>query len=327
MISVIVPAYNSEKYLADCVESVFSQSETGWELLLVDDGSTDSTPALCDAYAARDPRVRAIHRPNGGLSEARNSGLDAAAGEFVCFLDSDDVMSPRFLELTLDALRDTDADIAAACFRPFEGNAPDLSPRALPDAVRLAPLEALRQALYQTPVGATGRRLDSSAWGKLYRRRLWENLRFRPGQWYEDLDLFYKLWAGARSVVFLPVDLTGYRQHPASFLHTFTPRRADVLDVTDRMLDYCAKESYPPEILRAVRTRRFAAHWNVLLLMIGRRGRPAGIINRCLAVLYRERRAVLSDRRARLKDRLGAFAACFLPPPRGAGKRRKRNMC
>lgn len=323
MISVIVPAYNSEKYLSECVESIFSQSESGWELLLVDDGSTDSTPALCDGFAERDSRVRVIHRPNGGLSTARNSGLDVAAGEYICFLDSDDIMAPRFLELALSALVSTGADIAAVCFVPFSGFAPAWDVPAATDSVVLTASQAIAQALYQTPVGGTGRRLDSSAWGKLYRRSLWDKNRFRAGQWYEDLDVFYKVWAGARRVVFIPQLLIGYRQHSESFLHTYSPRRADVLDVTDRMTGYCRKRSLDPELLRAVRTRRFAAHWNILLLMLRHRDRPRGVVGRCLRVLRESRGAVLADPRARLKDRLGALAAYFLPPPPEAREEKK----
>lgn len=97
MISIIVPAYNCESTLTRCVESVLSQQFKDFELLLVDDGSTDCTPALCDAYAAEDGRVRAFHKPNGGVSSARNMGLDNAVGEWITFVDSDD-------ELMADAL-------------------------------------------------------------------------------------------------------------------------------------------------------------------------------------------------------------------------------
>ena len=97
-ISVVIPVYNVERYLAECVDSVLEQTMGDFEIILVDDGATDSSGAMCDDYAARDPRVRVIHRPNGGLSAARNTGLDAAAGEYVYFLDSDDYIAPNTLQ-------------------------------------------------------------------------------------------------------------------------------------------------------------------------------------------------------------------------------------
>lgn len=111
MISVIIPVYNVEKYLAECVDSVLRQTHTDYEILLVDDGSTDSSGQMCDEYARKDSRIRVIHRPNGGLSAARNTGLKAAQGKYIYFLDSDDYIEERALEhLTALAEQET-ADI------------------------------------------------------------------------------------------------------------------------------------------------------------------------------------------------------------------------
>lgn len=109
MISIIVPAYNCESTLNRCVESVLSQQFKDFELLLVDDGSTDGTPALCDAYAAKDSRVRAFHKPNGGVSSARNMGLDNAEGEWITFVDSDDVLAENALQLIYDVTAHQDS--------------------------------------------------------------------------------------------------------------------------------------------------------------------------------------------------------------------------
>ena len=98
LISVIVPVYKSEAFLGKCVESLLAQSFQDFELLLVDDGSPDDSGAMCDAYAAKDSRVRVIHKPNGGVSSARNAGLDAARGDYVVFVDSDDYVDPSYLE-------------------------------------------------------------------------------------------------------------------------------------------------------------------------------------------------------------------------------------
>ena len=97
-ISIIIPVYKAEKYLRRCLDSVLSQTLSNWECILVDDGSPDQSGAICDEYAAKDSRFRVIHKPNGGVSSARNEGLDTAKGEFICFIDSDDWVGPKYLE-------------------------------------------------------------------------------------------------------------------------------------------------------------------------------------------------------------------------------------
>lgn len=116
-VSVIVPVYNAEKYLRECVESVLCQTLSDLELILVDDGSTDSSPALCDAYAAQDARVKVIHKPNGRAASARNAGLRAATGEYVAFVDADDWVSPDMYERMLQ----TGADVTLCDYVRFQG--------------------------------------------------------------------------------------------------------------------------------------------------------------------------------------------------------------
>lgn len=111
MISIVIPVYNVEKYLAECVDSVLAQTYTDWEAILVDDGATDSSGRMCDEYAKKDSRIRVIHRENGGLSAARNTGLNAARGEYVYFLDSDDYILPRTLEELQNTARREQADV------------------------------------------------------------------------------------------------------------------------------------------------------------------------------------------------------------------------
>ena len=117
-ISVIVPVYQAEKLLPACVESVKKQTFSDWELLLVDDGCTDASPALCDRYAAEDPRIRALHQPkNAGVSEARNRGLREAAGEYIAFLDADDAFEPQALETMWRLREQTGADSVGCAHR------------------------------------------------------------------------------------------------------------------------------------------------------------------------------------------------------------------
>ena len=120
LISVIVPVYNVERYLRRCVDSILHQTYQDLEVLLVDDGSTDASGAICDEYAAQEERVTAVHQKNGGLSAARNAGLERAQGTYLCFVDSDDFLDSRMLETLCRDLQEQDADVAVVGFRTFE---------------------------------------------------------------------------------------------------------------------------------------------------------------------------------------------------------------
>lgn len=321
MVTIIVPAYNAEAYLDSCVSSIFSQSESDWELLLVDDGSTDETGAICERYSAQDSRIRTIHRKHSGVSAARNVGIDEAQGDYLTFLDADDVFAPTFLEETLRAIRETGAEMAGTDHILFSGKGPEWGSgsRENTKRVELSPREAIMGAMYQRETGNTGKLLDCSACGNLYARRLWEGQRFREGRRYEDLDIFYRVWERANKIIFLPEGLMGYRQHSGSFVHTASEQRADALDATDRMVRYY-EERGDDGLLRAARTRRFAAHWNVLLLLRRHKIDNSELRERCLRVLTESRGDVARNGSARVKDRVGALAAYLLrKPKRGNG--------
>lgn len=313
MVSIIVPAYNAEKFLAPAVASVFSQSDPDWELLLVDDGSTDGTGTLCDRYASADPRVRAFHKSNGGLSDARNFGLDHAAGDFVAFLDADDILHPEFISHLLSLISGSGAGMASAPMVMFSDDSPFA--HVSPDDVKsvsqfvISDSDAIKYAMYRREArGWVFPKIDNSVSGKIYQMSMWRDIRFTPGIWYEDIDIFYRLWQRAGSVALSLEPLYGYRQHPGSFLHRYTPGRLDVLDVTDRMVAALEGTS----LILAARTRRFAAYCNILTLIYSSKVRLPEAEARCLSLIRRERGMVLHNREARTKDRAGAMLA-YLP--------------
>lgn len=176
-ISVIVPVYRVEQTLARCVESVFAQTFTDWELLLIDDGSDDDCPRLCDAYAQADSRVRVCHQPNAGLGAARNCGIDMAQGDALLFLDSDDCLSADTLELTNEALMQDDCpDFVEFPVYEHYGS-------------RQAHLLRLPECTYTDPwdywlVGKAYR--HSYACNKLFRKHVFRDVRFREGKKFED---------------------------------------------------------------------------------------------------------------------------------------------
>lgn len=209
MVSVIVPVYNAVAHLDACVASILAQTHQGIDVILVDDGSTDGSGALCDEIAATDPRVRVIHQRNGGIGAAQNAGLDAAAGAFITFCDNDDLMSPHLIERLLSILIETDADMSccrwsnvgasmAAVARAQHADDPPGTMITFDDAARS----------YQNIFSVALRRLkkeelkyfSEANWGKLYRATLFDGVRFPPGRFAQDVAVAMELYVRMRRV-------------------------------------------------------------------------------------------------------------------------------
>ena len=204
-LSVIVPVYKVEKYLPKCVESILSQSMKDFELILVDDGSPDNCGALCDAYAAKDERVKVIHQKNAGVSVARNVGLGAAVGEYVGFIDSDDWIEQGLFEEGLEFCTEQDLDIVSFEVFIVRGKTKRLCSHFAGDRVWKG-AEALKLILTNA--------IDNSAWNKFYRRQLWQQVRFPEGGWhYEDVATTYKVFALACNVGYLSKGYYNYYKH------------------------------------------------------------------------------------------------------------------
>lgn len=206
LISVIVPVYNVERYLRQGIDSILGQTHRSLEILLVDDGSPDGCPAICDDYARQDARVRVIHQANQGLSAARNSGLDAATGDFIAFVDSDDWIESDMLASLLNGLRKHDADIAGCLPIPeIEDGITVHFPLESPDSpVRLDRVSALQELLRD-------RRLRNFSWSYLYRAKVFDGVRFPNGKRFEDIHTTYRTFMRAHHVVAMPFAKYHYR--------------------------------------------------------------------------------------------------------------------
>lgn len=247
-ISVIVPIYNVEAYLPRCVDSLLHQSFTDYEIILVDDGATDGSPALCDAYAAREERVRTIHKQNGGLSDARNAGIDAASGAYLAFVDSDDWVDDDFLKVLYENAVQNDADISVVNFH-----------KSFPE--RYEPAPSAPEGLYTGEQAITYLYADISiyvniACNKLYKKELFETIRYPVGKLHEDGLTTYKLLFAAKRVYFSDRDLYSYFQRGDSIMNQrFTESRIDEYQVyTERALFF--KERGLTELFRKNEDRR-----------------------------------------------------------------------
>lgn len=208
LVSVIVPAYNAAGYLRRCVDSVLGQTLADFELLIVDDGSTDATAAICASYAEADARVRVIRQENGGVSAARNRGLAEARGDYIAWLDSDDYFLPTALEKLYGALERHGLKVAMCNYRNILVDGTEQPPRySLPHDERVYPRETMVGFILtigMTPV----------LWGSLMARGLYEGIAFPEGRLFEDVRNTYKLHERADGAVMLAEPLLVRVQRP-----------------------------------------------------------------------------------------------------------------
>jgi CDP-glycerol glycerophosphotransferase len=227
-ISVVVPIYDVEDYLEDCLRSLARQTVADFEAILVDDGSTDASAAVAERFAATDERFRLLRQPNGGLSRARNTGIDAASGEYLAFLDSDDVLPPNAYELLLGALERTRSDFAT-------GNVHRLTAAGCTQAPFLA--SAFARTRERTHVRRFAPLLDDrTAWNKLWRRTFWDGceLRFPDGRLHEDIPVVLPAHFRAASVDVVHAPVYHYRVREAG-ARSITQRRHELRALRDRL--------------------------------------------------------------------------------------------
>lgn len=231
LISIIVPVYKVELYLDRCIQSVIHQQYPNLEIILVNDGSPDSCPAMCDAWAGKDSRVKVVHKQNGGLSDARNAGLAIASGEYIAFVDSDDWVAPDFISAMYQAVQTTGADLAACEVWITDGNTP------APPASETAPL---RVCSPEEAIGDIlgGKGFRAVAWNKLYRRSLLEAETFPVGKYHEDEFFTYRILGKAGKLVFLNRPLYFYFQRQGSIMRSVSIRHLDALDAFAERVEY-----------------------------------------------------------------------------------------
>lgn len=222
LVSVIVPVYNAEAYLPECVDSIRAQTYPNWEMILIDDGSTDRSGQICEELAFKDTRIRVIHQKNSGVSAARNAGLDAAAGGYVCFVDGDDWVMETMVEESIAVMEREGCDGCAWGYLSVGAGEAVYSGRWEERMFRF-PENAEKQRFLCRWILPC--RLGWSVWGRVFRREIIQRngLRFAEGQTMsEDLDFFFRYVACCRNLYYIPKALYAYRQHSASVMHTNT---------------------------------------------------------------------------------------------------------
>ena len=278
LVSIIVPVYNSAKYLSGCVDSILAQTYKNIELILVDDGSKDDSGKICDSYASKDSRVKVIHQQNGGISRAQNAGLDAVSGEFIAFADNDDILDCKNIEILLNAILQSGASMSKAKWRQFGLSSLEqikkesgLSARGfgaeksqvtarLENATQIKivknPLKAY-QTVFCKIFRIIGNKLGKNSearyfneanWCRLYKREIWQGVRFPEGKFAQDTALASVLYSRMNCVAHVDEVLYYWLQREDSVTHKMRDAvfYHDHIDAVRANWDLCLKHNVVP---------------------------------------------------------------------------------
>lgn len=303
MISVIVPIYNVEKYLDVCVQSVLRQTYRDFELILVDDGSTDKSGIMCDQYAKLDKRIRVIHKENGGPSEARNIAAAQAKGEYITFIDSDDYVGELYLQALISGISNYDADICAVLMMKIdEGKCPKLKQRKK-RIYQLTGEDALLNMLYQKD-------LDTTPCGMLFRKSLVVMNPFPIGRFHEDDFTMYKYFEMSKCVVIVKSFEYYYVQHDSSIMHTRSDKILhDEIDASDNLEIYF--DGSRKERNRAARSKKFSNYCQILLNNPELKNDSVMLYDRVVSFIKKERIHIVFNKNTRIKNKIAALLLCL----------------
>lgn len=297
LISIIVPVYNVEMYLAKCVDSILAQTYTNLEIFLVNDGSFDCCGKLCDEYAKEDKRIKVIHKKNGGLSDARNVAIDVATGEFITFIDSDDYVTDDYIMTLYSLIEKYECKVSIALYNTFvEGSKPKVVNRVYREDCQTN-IKAIEEMFYQE-------KYDTASWAKLYHSSLFATgIRYPKGIVYEDLATTYLLIFQSDKVAFCNRRIYNYLLRRDSIEgSSFSSKKMDsalkVCELMESHLDILGK------VMQAYQCRMMSFFFHLLLKM------PDGYEHRNM--LYKRIKAirwsVLCNSRARKKH---VWLVCF----------------
>lgn len=257
LISVIVPVYKTEKYIEKCINSIVNQTYQKLEIILVDDGSPDGCPAICDMWAAQDPRIRVIHKTNGGLSSARNAGLAVASGEYVAFVDSDDWIAPDYYAMVIGLMQEHHAEIGCAGRYDVDAKTSTKKIGLCPSSTRvISPKYMIKKML-------TWDECDSSVCDKVFASLLWKNIRFPEGINNEDVATTYRVVGLASRIIMVSEPLYFYYHREGSITTSvYSSKSMYVVTLADEISEKIACQY--PDALPEMKYFKFKTllHWN-----------------------------------------------------------------
>ena len=304
LISVIVPIYNVEKYLRRCLDSIINQTYKNLEIILVDDGSPDNCPEICDEYARKYERVKVIHKKNGGLSDARNIGIKQSKGDYITLIDSDDCVTHDYCEFLYNLLKKYNADMSICKHLVKYDDFGEISTGTKKEYI-LNPEKALKMLLYSDDI-------DVSAWGKLYKRKLFDNIEYPKGRLFEDSATTYKLIDLCKTIAFKSEEKYIYFVRKDSITtKEFNEKKMDLITSTKEMCDY-VMEKYP-QLESAAKRRLMYAYLSTLTQLAKCKNYKnyneykAKLMN----YIKKNRKEVIKDKLTPRRDRLALYTTYF----------------
>lgn len=304
LITVIVPVYKVEKYLVQCVNSIKNQTYQNLEIILVDDGSPDECPQMCDEIAKSDSRIKVIHKENGGLSDARNVATAVAKGEYITFIDSDDCVNQNYIEILYNLIEENNAEISVCNIVRFVDKIPTVDVN-IKDLKVLTNIKAMESMFYQIE-------LEFFACCKMYKSEIVKNNPYPKGRLYEDVFTTYKMLFEAKKVAIIQNKLYYYRDNPNSIMNQkFTTRMFDQLDGADGFVNFV--KSNCSEILPSAYSRKFSSYSQVLRWTKNAPNTPEIQEKRdyIWKFLKEYQWKMFADKKARLKNRLAPLVMIF----------------
>lgn len=297
LVSIVVPVYKVEKYIDKCVESILKQTYKNFELILVDDGSPDMCPQLCDEYATKYDFIRVVHKKNGGLSDARNHGVGVAKGDYITFIDSDDYVSIDYLEVLVGLHNRYGADVCVGGITTFyEGEVPTYD-GGIKEKV-FSGIEALKSMFYQDM-------LDTSACAMLLPTEIARKNPFPVCKYHEDELTTYKYYSSVKKVAVTTKSLYFYLQRRGSIMHVFGQASIDELEAADNLVKVC-QENWP-DLINAAKSKKFSDYCQVLLSYPNIKNDYKNIYKRIMEYLLTNRVAIILDKRTRKKNKIAAL--------------------
>lgn len=303
LISIIIPIYKVENYLDGCLQSVVNQTYQNIEIILIDDGSPDNCGKLADQWALKDSRIKVIHKPNGGLSDARNVGIDQATGNYLMFIDSDDIVDIHLCEYLLKIIRENQADISIIdALHIFDQEAN----YKLSGTVKvLNKTAAIQEMWYQHS-------FLPSAWGKLYKREIFKEIRFTKGIIFEDIDIMHELFFRAEKIVYSDAQLYGYVHHENSITtNNFAKRDLIILDICNKLITFAFNNDQ--SLLKAAKAYSVTGALRVYLNAPDSCEFKSGI-NEAKKILLKYGKDVLHDAMIRRKTKYALILYLYLRP-------------
>lgn len=302
LISIILPIYNVDSYLKKCIESVLNQTYSNIEIILVDDGSTDNSPLICDEYKKKDSRVRTIHKKNGGLSDARNCGINLSTGKYLTFIDSDDYVSEDYVEYLYNLIKKNNTKISCCGHYIVKKN--KMYRKTASETKVFTKINALNAILYDEEI-------DLSSWGKMYEKSLFEDIKFPKGKFFEDTGTTYLLFDKCEGIsVGKEIKYYYIIRNESITTKAFNKNKMDLITMTNKMVDFI--ELKYPELSAGCRRRIMWAYLSTYTKIVYTSKNKYLAEKKLLkSYIKKNKKEILKDNKIKKKDKIALLIFNF----------------